>query len=87
MEKMEYIKHLKKLIKKYHPDLCDNKNLESMYNEIAKKSNSILNELKTNEFNNLIKNYTNILEINDSITNVKDQDYEYYKLGIKYGNL
>jgi hypothetical protein len=86
MKKTEYIKQLKKLIKKYHPDLCDNKNLESMHNEITKKLNSILNELKTNELNNLIKNYENIniLKINDSITNVKDQDYEYYKLGIKY---
>jgi hypothetical protein len=86
MEKTEYIKQLKKLIKKYHPDLCSNKNLEPLHNEITKKLNSILSELKTNELSNLIKGSANIniLEINNSITKVKDQDYEYYKLGIKY---
>jgi hypothetical protein len=79
MEKTEYIKQLKKLIKKYHPDLCNDKNLESMYNEITKKLNNVLNKLKIKNHGNI-----NILENSNSLTNVKDKDYEYYKLRIKY---
>jgi hypothetical protein len=59
--------------------------MESMYNEITKKLNGVLNKLKTNELY-IIENHknTNILENNNSLAKVKDQDYEYYKLGIKY---
>jgi DnaJ-domain-containing protein 1 len=49
MEKTEYIRQLKRLIKKYHPDLCNDEHLEAMYNEITKKLNDILNKLKINE--------------------------------------
>jgi hypothetical protein len=57
-----------------------------MYTEITKKLNNVLNRSKTNELNNIIKNHNNIniAENNNSLINVKDQDYEYYKLGIKY---
>jgi len=66
--KNEYIKQLKKLIKIYHPDLCNNSYLESMYNEITKILVNKLNEIKAS----------------DSIENKTDLDYEYYKLGVKY---
>lgn len=68
MEKNEYIKQLKKLIKKYHPDLCNNKYLENMYNEITKILVNKLNDIKL----------TKKCEIKT------EQDYIYYKLGIKY---
>ncbi|MDR0503350.1 MAG: hypothetical protein LBH16_08530 [Treponema sp.] len=64
MNKKEYIKYLKQLIKKYHPDLCNNSYLESMYNEITKILVNKLNAIKT------VKN--------------NEQDYLYYKSGIKY---
>jgi len=70
MNKLEYIKNLKQLIKKYHPDLNNNSYLESVYNEITKILVNKLNEAKTN------KNFKP--EIN------KEQDYVYYKLGVKY---
>jgi len=74
MNKSEYIKQLKKLIKKYHPDLCNNSFLESMYNEITKILVNKLNELKSDDNN-----------IKKSKVNKKcEQDYLYYKTGIKY---
>jgi len=75
MNKNEYIKQLKKLIKKYHPDLCDNSFLESMYNEITKILVNKLNELKSDD-KIIIKNSKTIKK--------REQDYLYYKLGIKY---
>jgi len=73
MDKSEYIKKLKQLIKKYHPDLCNNTYLESMYNEITKILVKKLNEIKTNENNNKYK-----------LSKIAEKDYLYYKLGIKY---
>jgi len=70
MDKNEYIKNLKKLIKKFHPDLCNNSYLESAYNEITKILVNKLNEIKSG------KNFK-------SVENA-EQDYFYYKLGIKY---
>ena len=69
MDKADYIKQLKGLIKKYHPDLHNDSYCESVYNEITVKLVNKLNELKTRE---------------NSQTIIKEQDYEYYKLGIKY---
>ncbi|MCL2720737.1 MAG: hypothetical protein FWD47_05305 [Treponema sp.] len=69
MNKAEYIKQLKGLIKKYHPDLHNDSFCESVYNEITVKLVNKLNELKTNDNNQI---------------NVKEQDYEYYKTGVKY---
>jgi len=66
--KNEYIKQLKKLIKIYHPDLCNNSYLESMYNEITKILINKLNEIKAS----------------DNIEEKVDRDYEYYKLGVIY---
>jgi hypothetical protein len=72
MEKKEYMRQLKQLIKKYHPDLCTDENLEIMYNEITIKLTNILNKLKANE------------NQDNQFTKIKEQDYELYKLGIKY---
>ena len=71
MNKAEYIKQLKRLIKKYHPDLCNDSHTESIYNEITVKLVKKLNEIKNSE-NRDVKN------------KIKEQDYECYKLGIKY---
>ena len=74
MNKKEYIKQLKQLIKKYHPDLCSNIYLESMYNEITKKLVNKLNEIKEN------KNEKSEVKSGKN----SDLDYKYYKLGVKY---
>ena len=83
MKKAEYIRKLKQLIKKYHPDLCSNENLESMYNEITKKLTGILNCIK---INNIQKNNvkTKSCKNENGLIKTNEQDYAYYKLGIKY---
>ena len=75
MQKKDYIRQLKSLIKKYHPDLCQDEYLEDIYNEITIKLNNLLNGLRENN------------KINNNIgldNNLKNNSYEYYKLGIKY---
>ena len=49
MEREEYIKHVKKLLKTYHPDLCHDENLRDTYNEITIKLNMTLNNLEDNK--------------------------------------
>ena len=70
MTKEEYKKQLKRLIKKFHPDLCNNIYLESAYNEITRIFVKKLNALKENE--------------NTKIEKINNHDYLYYKSGIKY---
>jgi hypothetical protein len=72
MEKAKYIRELKKLILKFHPDLCKNKNLETEYNEITIKLNNILGRLKEG------------IDEDSSAIRAPKQDYEYYRMGIKY---
>ena len=72
MEKDEYIRKLKQLIKKYHPDLCKDVYLEGMYNEITIKLNQKLNQIRTGN------------NIKENIIYKNTQSYEYYKLGIKF---
>jgi hypothetical protein len=76
MTKEEYIRQLKLLIKKYHPDLCHDKYLKNEYNEITVKLNNKLNQIKNNENINSFDN--------KSLINIADQSYVYYRLGIKY---
>jgi hypothetical protein len=49
MEREDYIKHIKKLIKTYHPDLCSDENSKKTYNEITIKLNVTLNRLENKE--------------------------------------
>ena len=88
MEKTAYIKQLKKIIKKYHPDLCNDENMEKTYSEITVKLNAVLNKLKENEdgYYTTAENNgnNNVSENNNSMIPIKEQDYLYYKLGIKY---
>jgi outer membrane protein assembly factor BamD (BamD/ComL family) len=67
-EKAAYIRRLKNLLKKYHPDLCRDEHLKKNYNEITVRLNTILDQLKTDEKNSV----------------PLKQDYAYYRLGIKY---
>jgi len=78
-----YKKQLKALIKKYHPDLCNDGYLELKYNEITKILVNKLNEIKAkdNEKNKVFKNNK---KNEYGIIKIKDQDYAYYKLGVKY---
>ena len=88
MTKEEYIRLLKQLIKKYHPDLCRDEFLEKEYNEITIKLNNKLNQVKNWKKiseniiseGNLNQNYSQ----NNSLVNIGNQSYVYYKLGIKY---
>jgi len=85
MKKTEYIKQLKQLIKKYHPDLCNDEHLEVMYSEITKKLTSILNSLKAENFGNTIASENINTRVDETkLIKIKKQDYMYYKLGIKY---
>jgi outer membrane protein assembly factor BamD (BamD/ComL family) len=65
----EYIKQLKRLIKKYHPDHCKDENLEKMYYDITVSLTNKLSRIRTKK--------------NTSVK-IDNQDYNYYKLGIKY---
>ncbi|MCL2230111.1 MAG: hypothetical protein FWC01_03375 [Treponema sp.] len=74
MNKNEYIKQLKGLIKKFHPDhihCADNAYMESMYNEITKILVNKLNEARN-------------LNEEAAIGKNPEQDYVFYKTGIKY---
>ncbi|MCL2834156.1 MAG: hypothetical protein FWD78_13380 [Treponema sp.] len=95
LTKQEYIKILKQLIKKYHPDLCNNEYLQSAYNEITVKLIQRLNRIK--RLNQIeipglqdIKAAANhgsaAANQNDQkkLTALSEQDYRYYRLGIKY---
>jgi 3-dehydroquinate dehydratase len=87
MNKEEYIKLLKQLIKKYHPDLCQNEYFEKEYNEITIKLNNKLNQMRNsnNKEYNVSKNNENINSLdNNSLIKINNQSYVYYKLGIKY---
>ncbi|MDR0301405.1 MAG: hypothetical protein LBI04_03725 [Treponema sp.] len=86
MNKEEYIKQLKQLIKKYHPDLCQDEYLENEYNEITIKLNRKLNQIKNSNNEDIaLKNNGKINSFdNKSLININDQSYLYYKLGIKF---
>jgi hypothetical protein len=49
MNANDYIQHIKKLLKTYHPDLCPDKKLINTYNEITIKLNLTLNQLENRE--------------------------------------
>jgi len=77
-------KIIKQLIKKYHPDLSKDTNTEIINSEITKKLTNILNDLKIYAKN---KQEAVIDVSNDSengLVQLENQDYLYYKLGIKY---
>jgi hypothetical protein len=59
MEREKYIKHIKKLLKTYHPDLCHDENLRDTYNEITIKLNRTLENLEDDK---ITKSNENILE-------------------------
>ena len=69
MNKSEYLKQLKHLIKKFHPDLCKDSKFEPVYNEITVKLVNKLNKIKEST---AVKNAEG------------GSDYAWYKLGIKY---
>ena len=78
MKRDEYLRQLKRLIKKYHPDLCKDEYLEKTYNEITIKLNTLLNGVKNK--NTASANAGK--QMRD--TSATSQSYEYYRLGIKY---
>jgi hypothetical protein len=86
MKKTERIKQLKRLLKKYHPDICGDERAEAMYNEITRKLTGILNNLKANENSKIIQasEKIHVENIANTLSKIKGQDYVYYKLGVKY---
>jgi len=77
-------KLIKQLIKKYHPDLSKDTNTEVINTEITKKLTNILNDLKIYTRNKKeVFNKTTSQPVNGLIQ-LENQDYIYYKLGIKY---
>jgi hypothetical protein len=75
---------IKQLIKKYHPDLTRDANMEVINNEITKKLTNILNDLKIYSGNKqeVISDVSN--KPVNGLIQPGNQDYLYYKLGIKY---
>ena len=69
MKRDEYTRQLKRLIRKFHPDLCKDEYLEAAYNEITIKLNAALNRTRIKA---------------PEPENDKDQGYECYKSGIKH---
>jgi hypothetical protein len=88
MEKAEYIKQLKILIKKYHPDLCGDKKLEPVYREITVKLNQLLNRVKNDNQAKIdegaLKAAVNGSAGGGALITVKDPAYAYYRLAIQY---
>jgi DnaJ-class molecular chaperone len=77
-------KLIKQLIKKYHPDLTNDINTETVNNEITIKLTNILNDLKiySKKRQEVIIDTSNKSE--NGLIQLENQDYLYYKLGIKY---
>jgi len=77
-------KLIKQLIKKYHPDLSKDTNTEKFNSEITKKLTNILNDLKIYAKNK----QEAVIDVSNGAENglvpLENQDYLYYKLGIKY---
>jgi hypothetical protein len=88
MNRDGYIRLLKQLIKKYHPDLCQDEYLEKEYNEITIKLNIRLNQIRNGnnkEENVVFENHGNINSFdNKSLIKIGNQSYVYYRLGIGY---
>jgi hypothetical protein len=83
MNKTEIKRTIKLLIKKYHPDLCKNDKTE-INNEITKKLTGILNDLKIHSKNNPKNIPAAAKQAENGLIHLEQQDYLYYKLGIKY---
>jgi hypothetical protein len=77
-------KQIKQLIKKYHPDLSKDTDTETVNNEITKKLTNILNDLKIYSKNKQIAVNDVSIKPENALVQVDNQDYLYYKLGIKY---
>jgi len=84
MNNTDIKKLIKQLIKKYHPDLSKDSNTETINNEITKKLTNILNDLKIYAKNK----QEAVIDVSSGSENglvpLENQDYLYYKLGIKY---
>jgi hypothetical protein len=77
-------KLIKQLIKKYHPDLSKDTNTEIVNNEITKKLTNILNDLKIHSKNKQEFSIDVSNQPVNGLIQLENQDYLYYKLGIKY---
>jgi len=77
-------KLIKQLIKKYHPDLSKDTNTETINSEITKKLTNILNDLKIYAKNKQEAVIDVSSKTENGLVPLENQDYLYYKLGIKY---
>lgn len=84
IEKHEYIRQIKYLLKKYHPDKCNDENQYELFHEISIRLTAKLDQLNTKQ---IVSEYPiNILETENTSKAIIAiaQDYALYKVGIKY---
>jgi hypothetical protein len=84
MEMGNIRKLIKQLIKKYHPDLTKDANMENINSEITKKLTNILNDLKIYARSKQEVSLDVSNQPVNGLVQLENQDYLYYKLGIKY---
>jgi hypothetical protein len=84
MDNKDIKKLIKQLIKKYHPDLSKDTDMETVNNEITKKLTNILNDLKIYSRNKQAVSGDFSNQPVNGLIKLENQDYLYYKLGIKY---
>lgn len=84
MKTADLRKLIKQLLKKYHPDLCDESDAEAVHNEMTKKLTAILNDLKIHVNKDQQAAPAAASRSENELVQLENQDYLYYKLGIKY---
>lgn len=77
MKVAETKKLIKQLIKKHHPDLCQDENSERINNEITRKLTGILNDLKI-QLKTPKENNDNTVQPENTLVPKENQDYLYY---------
>ena len=75
---------IKQLIKKYHPDLSNDTNMDPFNIDITKKLTNILNDLKIYAKDKQITAFDASDQPVNGLVQLENQDYLYYKLGMKY---
>ncbi|QQO08498.1 hypothetical protein [Breznakiella homolactica] len=88
MERKDYLRQLKSLIKKYHPDLCQDETVKSHFSEITVQLNNELDKARNTGTARGIpagKNPSGGSGKNpNAAAPVSDQGYAYYRQGIKF---
>lgn len=87
MDQAQYIKKLKFLIKKYHPDTCQDENLQPLFTDITVKLNQKLDQARSSKQSGsgAVRCNKNVQPGQEyTLVSESDQAYAYYKQGIKF---